>query len=843
MAFQLDQFLTELDGNPSLEVVNGLKKSDLITVGKHYHLDVKQTLRKDEIKRIIIQHLVDEDMMSEDVLNQIPLIPGSDVELKKMELEIKKIEHTREIKKMELEHTRLQIDLEAKRIEAEKVVAMKKDQYQSEHFDISKQINLVPPFQEKSVDKYFQQFEKMAIRLKWPTEYWTTLLQSVLTGKAQEVFSILSVEQSYDFQHVKRCILNAYELVPEAYRLKFREYKKFDNQTYVEFAREKEALFDRWCSSKDIREDYSRLRELMLIEEFKSCIPVELKTYLDDQKAFKLHNAAVLADEYSLTHKNVATRNKQYQDDFTVKSDSQTKGDSHSKATSQSQNLPSTKICAYCKKVGHLISECYRLKNKNSPNSLISHSSNSSRSNQSFDQIQSTVEPKVNTLDTSEDVINEVKEDVYGDKFKPFITEGFVSFVGDSHLQPIKILRDTGAIQSLILEGILPFSEKSSVGANVLISGVEGGTISVPLHKTHLQSNLVTGVVTLGVISSLPVEGISMLLGNDLAGWKVIPEVHVVETPVSNPSTEQLTEEFPNIFPACAVTRSQKRFRKSDEDFSLSDTFISHADEISDSTASSSNDSESFFTSLHRNNLIKEQEDDPETCLLFQDALDENEAGKVPVCYYKKSGVLMRKWRAPEVSADEDWNIIHQIVVPKCYRNDILNLAHDHLTALLKKDMKFSWTQNCRISFERIKTMLTNEPILKAPDFDKPFKLAVDASDVGAGAVLLQEQNNVDHPVCYFSRKFDRHQQNYSTIEKESLALLLALQHFDVYLCSSPFVINVYTDHNPLVFVNKMKNNNQRLLRWSIILQQYNVSINHIRGSENVIADALSRHS
>jgi hypothetical protein len=63
--------------------------------------------------------------------------------------------------------------------------------------------------------------------------------------------------------------------------------------------------------------------------------------------------------------------------------------------------------------------------------------------------------------------------------------------------------------------------------------------------------------------------------------------------------------------------------------------------------------------------------------------------------------------------------------------------------------------------------------------------------------------------------------------------MLLALQHFDVYLCSSPFVIDVFTDHNPLVFVNKMKNNNQRLLRWSIILQQYHVNIKHIRGSDN----------
>ena len=70
-----------------------------------------------------------------------------------------------------------------------------------------------------------------------------------------------------------------------------------------------------------------------------------------------------------------------------------------------------------------------------------------------------------------------------------------------------------------------------------------------------------------------------------------------------------------------------------------------------------------------------------------------------------------------------------------------------------------------------------------APDFVKEFKLAVDASDVGAGAVLLQEgDDKIDHPVAYFSKKFNRHQKNYSTIEKEPLAFVLAIHHFVVYV-------------------------------------------------------------
>ncbi|MDA3067896.1 Ty3/Gypsy family RNase HI domain-containing protein [Campylobacter sp. JMF_01 NE2] len=141
-----------------------------------------------------------------------------------------------------------------------------------------------------------------------------------------------------------------------------------------------------------------------------------------------------------------------------------------------------------------------------------------------------------------------------------------------------------------------------------------------------------------------------------------------------------------------------------------------------------------------------------------------------------------------------------------------------------------------------LKAILKSTPVLLAPDFNKCFKLAVDASDVGAGAVLIQEDDNgIDHPVCYFSKKFNTQQRNYSTIEKECLALILAIQHFEVYLTSSPMPIVVFSDHNPLSFLHKLKNKNQRLLRWSLMLQEYNLEIRHIKGRDNIIPDALSR--
>ena len=163
------------------------------------------------------------------------------------------------------------------------------------------------------------------------------------------------------------------------------------------------------------------------------------------------------------------------------------------------------------------------------------------------------------------------------------------------------------------------------------------------------------------------------------------------------------------------------------------------------------------------------------------------------------------------------------------------------LTNLLRKDQDYIWSNKCQDVFVKVKSLLLSNPVLMAPDFQKQFILMVDASDLGAGAVLMQRDvKGIEHPICYYSRKFDSHQKNYSTIEKETLALVLALQHFDVYLNTTKHPIVVYTDHNPLTFINKMKNHNQLLLRWGLLMQGYPLDIRHVRGKENVVADALS---
>lgn len=113
-----------------------------------------------------------------------------------------------------------------------------------------KNIALVPTFRETEVDSYFNAFERIATALEWPKEMWAVLLQCKLMDKAQEVVSSLSIENSMKYDVLKESILRAYELVPEAYRQKFRNHKKSNGQTYVEFAREKAVLFDKSSPNK-----------------------------------------------------------------------------------------------------------------------------------------------------------------------------------------------------------------------------------------------------------------------------------------------------------------------------------------------------------------------------------------------------------------------------------------------------------------------------------------------------------------------------------------------------------------------------------------------------------------
>jgi hypothetical protein len=164
------------------------------------------------------------------------------------------------------------------------------------------------------------------------------------------------------------------------------------------------------------------------------------------------------------------------------------------------------------------------------------------------------------------------------------------------------------------------------------------------------------------------------------------------------------------------------------------------------------------------------------------------------------------------------------------------------LIKLLRKDQPFVFSRDCQMAFEKLKDLLCGEGvILQYPDFTKEFFLTTDASDYAIGSVLEQlDDNNQRRPVAYASRTLNDAERNYSTIEKELLAIVWSVKHFRPYLYGRKFSIR--TDHQPLKWLMNLKDPASRLMRWRIKLEEYNYEIDYVKGTSNAVADALSRN-
>ena len=164
------------------------------------------------------------------------------------------------------------------------------------------------------------------------------------------------------------------------------------------------------------------------------------------------------------------------------------------------------------------------------------------------------------------------------------------------------------------------------------------------------------------------------------------------------------------------------------------------------------------------------------------------------------------------------------------------------ITALMagkKKSQPIVWSPEANKSFEELKSRLTKAPVLVAPDFSKPFTIQTDASATGLAAVLFQEIEGKEHPIAYASKTMNSAQKNYSVTEQECLAVLFGIEKFRPYVEGSKF--RILTDHHSLLWLRTLKNPTGRLCRWAISLAQYDFTIEHRKGSLNVVADAASR--
>ncbi|GJZ34646.1 reverse transcriptase domain-containing protein [Tanacetum coccineum] len=161
------------------------------------------------------------------------------------------------------------------------------------------------------------------------------------------------------------------------------------------------------------------------------------------------------------------------------------------------------------------------------------------------------------------------------------------------------------------------------------------------------------------------------------------------------------------------------------------------------------------------------------------------------------------------------------------------------MTHLLEKETLFIFSKECIEAFETLKLKLTQAPILVAPDWDLPFEIMCDASDFAVGAVLGQRKTKHFQPIHYASKTMTEAQAHYTTTEKELLAAVYAFEKFWPYLVLSKSI--VYTDHSALKYLLAKQDAKPRLLRWILLLQEFDVVIRDKKGAENLAADHLSR--
>ncbi|XP_055721489.1 uncharacterized protein LOC129813225 [Salvelinus fontinalis] len=692
-------FVDEFIRFPSEELLELGTKEQLLKIAEYYKVEISDKRLKNSIRLILKANLMEsgvlevttgpasaEESSPRNVTMAIPSVsPSSLLFEQQKELLLLQLEHDRE----KLNHDRVKYEKElafkqdmemAKiKLQQERIELIREGKISGESlfwegdqelprgrssfgrapdtFDIVGNLRLLPQFNEKDPETFFLLFERVADARSWPDSDRTLMLQCVLTGKAQEAYSALSVHDSTCYDKVKMAVLQIYELVPEAYRQRFRTLKRDDQQTHVEFARQLSVQFNRWCSASAVV-TFQGLCDLIMLEQFKDTIPDRIATYINERKVKNVVEAAVLADEYMLTHKRVYAeprmrnewgrsnrfdlRSPKYFGSRAEFNSTRVEPDSRDKADFGQG-------CHYCQGSGHWKNECPLLRSKGAyakskPTALAA--------------------PVLHQFihDSLPQVQEHVKVHIDPD-YLPFITEGFVSMLGSKELVPVKILRDTGASESFVLESVLPFSAETDSGNSVLIRGIGLNTLSVPLHKMMLDCGLVKGEVVVGVRPSLPIEGIDVILGNNLAGERVWPVAFPSLVVSTKPSVVEIPDEsvqsFPEVFSACAVTRSMSRGElvtvPTNEKYATAFPVIP--------------------LSVTRSDLINAQRTDSTLDELRDQIVPVEQLGDVAHGYFLQEDVLMRKW----VSHGSCFlgEAISQVVVPVKLRELVLTTSHN----------------------------------------------------------------------------------------------------------------------------------------------------------------------
>lgn len=614
---------------PDAAALCSCTKEQLVEIARHYRISFEDDVLKDELKALVMLTLYERGVLPRGAggAAAVPLDASSRSPVKTEGLLTFEQQERLLRLQLELENTKLQLVRESAVGGAGGSGAARA----RETSEGSSNLRYVPKFNEKDPDTFFTLFERVAAARGWPDAEKILLLQCVVTGKAQEAYSAVCAQENLTYNDVKVAVLKAYQLTAEAYRQKFRQWVKGAKQTHMEFVNELTTHFKRWCVAGGVV-TFEQLSDVIILEQFKNSLPSRVVTYLNEREPDNVIKAAQLADDFVLTHQSFGSGVPPVSG-----------GDVRGKNVmfgAVCKNPPragrsrEADVCHYCRNVGHWKDKCPLLKSKGraSPAML------------SAETLRREVQVPVESGGCS--------------GFEPFITDAHVSLVGSSECVKIKVLRDTGAKHSFIVESALPFSSNSAVGDFILMRGMELGCVPVPRHNVTLKSGFVSGVFPVAVRPALPLEGVDMVLGNDICGgavWASGPPSPLV---LAKPLSPDLVS-VGKIFPICAVTRAQA---KKSEELVVKTSVESVALPV-------------LPVAVSKEDWVSALQSDGTLSSLREQVVSVAQIRDLAQGYFEQDSMLVRKWS--DCVGDVVLAPTFQLVVPEAFRSHVLRAAHD----------------------------------------------------------------------------------------------------------------------------------------------------------------------
>lgn len=456
----------------------------------------------------------------------------------------------------------------------------------------------------------------------------------------------MSLEDSSSYTRIKAAVLKIYELVPEAYRQSFRSLERKVDQTYVELVRDLSTHFKRWLTALDVA-TFEDLCELMVLEQFKNVLPDRVATYIIERRRVTAADAAVSADEYMLLHKSSFRECRNVLGVRGNVSEATVQEMRSMKVGGFRSGVDNSNTCNYCREEGHWKADCPLFQSR------------------LRDVRPSACAAAVTGCCVAEELPSHSCDLSVLAAYAPFIRGGFVSLLGSEVKVPIKILRDTGAYDSYIVDSVLPLSEETDTGDFVLSRGMGLKILPVPLHKMVLDCALVKGEIAVGVRPALPIEGIHFILGNGLAGsrvWTDTPPAQVVTCCPIDAAFDESSRVLPEVFPSCVFTRAMSR---SDPAMSLVDT-VEVVSEVPVLAA--------LPVSLSRGEVVEQRGGDSSLREMFKRVLPVSEMNGAVSGYFLQNE-MFGGWLP--IGEDCGGNEVFHLVVPTGVRCLVLEVAHD----------------------------------------------------------------------------------------------------------------------------------------------------------------------